>query len=125
MREMVREVFAGGYQEGMDNGGYEEDKEDEGDFLEVSTGRGGEMGAKQYEVPIDVIKHFSNKTMDTFQPLSKKWQTFLGRQRSGSPCIESSTSTRIEYRAGEWASGLSNRRKIRSDLTDKKGKGQL
>jgi len=46
----------------------------------MSAGRGGEIGANRYRVPIDMIKHLSNKTMDTFRLLSEKWYAFLGLQ---------------------------------------------
>lgn len=77
-REVVGEVFAKGYQEGIDDGGKEEGEEDDGDALEMSAGRGGEMGANRYGVPMDMIKHLSNKTIDTFRPLGEKWHAFLG-----------------------------------------------
>lgn len=63
----------------MDENAKEEEEVDEdGDTLEVSAGRGGEVGANRYGVPLDVIKHLSNKTIDTFRPLSTKWHDFLG-----------------------------------------------
>jgi hypothetical protein len=45
---------------------------DEDDPLEISAGRGGEVGAKRYGVSLDVIKHLSSRSIDTFRPLSQK-----------------------------------------------------
>ena len=53
-REVVGAGFARGYQEGTDESVEEEEEGDE-DALEVSAGRGGEIGANRYGVPSDVI----------------------------------------------------------------------
>jgi superfamily II DNA or RNA helicase len=77
-REVIGAAFAKGYQEGMDEYMEEEEEEGDEDALEVSAGRGGEIGTNRYGVPMDVIQHLSNKTVDTFRPLSMKWHSFLG-----------------------------------------------
>lgn len=43
---------------------------DEDDPLEISAGRGSKVGAKRYGVLLDVIKHLSSRSIDTFRPLS-------------------------------------------------------
>jgi hypothetical protein len=43
---------------------------EEDDLLEISAGRGSEVGAKRYGVSLDVIKHLSSRSIDTFRPLS-------------------------------------------------------
>jgi hypothetical protein len=45
---------------------------EEDDPLEISAGRGGKVGAKCYGVLLDVIKHLSSWSIDTFRPLSQK-----------------------------------------------------
>lgn len=51
---------------------------EEDDALEVSVGRGGEIGANRYGVSLDVIKNFSSRSIDTFRPLCQKWHEVLG-----------------------------------------------
>jgi hypothetical protein len=57
---------------------------EEDDLLEISAGRGSEVGAKRYSVSLDVIKHLSSRSIDTFRPLSQKWYEFLGLASSRS-----------------------------------------
>jgi hypothetical protein len=40
--------------------------------LEISARRGGEVRAKCYSVSLDVIKHLSSRSIDTFRLLSQK-----------------------------------------------------
>lgn len=79
-REVIGAAFTKGYHKGMDESVEEEEEEQDEDALEVSAGRGGEIGTNRYGVPMDVIQHLNNKTMDTFRPLSMKWHSFLGLQ---------------------------------------------
>ncbi|TKA75572.1 hypothetical protein B0A55_07939 [Friedmanniomyces simplex] len=74
-REVVGEQFARGYIEGA--GEAEEAEVDEDDALEMSAGRGGEIGANRYGVSLDVIKHLSSRSIDTFRPLRvlEKWRS--------------------------------------------------
>ncbi|KAI7371326.1 hypothetical protein KC328_g17564, partial [Hortaea werneckii] len=75
-REVVGEQFARGHIEQSDD--IEAAEVDEGeDGLEMSAGRGGEVGANRYGVSLDVIKHLSSRSIDTFRPLSDAWQRFL------------------------------------------------
>lgn len=48
------------------------------DPLEMSAGRGGEIGASRYGVQVDIVKHLSNRSISTFRPLSEKWHEYLG-----------------------------------------------
>ena len=43
---------------------------DEDNRLEMSARRGGEIGANRYGVSLEVIKHLSSRSIDTFRPLS-------------------------------------------------------
>jgi hypothetical protein len=75
-REKIGEQFSCGYVEETTE--VEEPEMDEDDLLEISAGRGGEVGAKRYGVLLDVIKHLSSRSINTFRPLSQKWHEFLG-----------------------------------------------
>jgi hypothetical protein len=75
-RKKVGEQFSQGYIEETTE--VEEPEVDEDDPLEVSAGRGGEVGANRYGVSLDVIKHLSSRSIDTFRPLCQKWHEFLG-----------------------------------------------
>ena len=46
------------------------------------AGRGGEIGANRYGVSLEVIKHLSSRSIDTFRPLSMEWHRFLGLESS-------------------------------------------
>jgi hypothetical protein len=75
-REKVGEQFSRGYVE--ETAEVEEPEVEEDDALEVSAGRGREIGANRYSVLLDVIKHLSSRSIDTFRPLCQKWYDFLG-----------------------------------------------
>ena len=81
-REKIGEQFSRGYIEETTEA--EEPEMEEDDPLEISAGRGGEVGAKRYGVSLDVIKHLSSRSIDTFRPLSQKWHEFLGLASSRS-----------------------------------------
>jgi hypothetical protein len=66
-REKVGEQFSHGYIE--DIAEIEEPEVDEDDPLKVLAGRGGEVGAKRYGVSLDIVKHLSSRSIDTFRPL--------------------------------------------------------
>jgi superfamily II DNA helicase RecQ len=96
-REKVGEQFSRGYVE--ETAEVEEPEVEEDDALEVSAGRGGEIGANRYGVSLDVIKHLSSRSIDTFRPLCQKWHEFLGLasyggkgQKRGPQTISSSGS---------------------------------
>ena len=80
-RRVVGEQFAHGYAQEMAE--IEEPEMDTDDALEMSAGRGGEVGANQYGVSVDVIKHLSSRAVDTFRPLSEKWYALLGLSSYG------------------------------------------
>ena len=42
------------------------------DILEMSAGRGAEVGVNRYGVSIDIVKHISSRSIDTFRPLSRQ-----------------------------------------------------
>ncbi|TKA62306.1 hypothetical protein B0A55_12932, partial [Friedmanniomyces simplex] len=75
-REVVGDQFARGYIE--ETSEIEEAKVDEDDGLKISARRGGEIGANRYGVSLDVIKHLSSRSIDTFRPTSMQWHVFLG-----------------------------------------------
>jgi hypothetical protein len=51
---------------------------EEEDTLDVQAGRGEVMGGLRYGVPVDIIRHLSNRSLDAFRPLSQMWHRFLG-----------------------------------------------
>jgi hypothetical protein len=67
-REKIGEQFLRGYVEETTE--VEEPEIDEDDPLKLSAGRDGEVGVKRYGVLLDVIKHLSSRSIDTFRPLS-------------------------------------------------------
>lgn len=77
-RRVVSESFANGYKHDAAADDMEEEEDDTDDPLEMSAGRGGEIGANRYGVATDVIQHLSSRSIDTFRLLSDKWHSFLG-----------------------------------------------
>ncbi|KAG6091014.1 hypothetical protein E4U31_007459 [Claviceps sp. LM219 group G6] len=75
-RRFVGDKFASGYKDEI--GEVEEPEVADEDPLEMSAGRGSEMGAHRYAVPSDLVKHLSQRNIDTFRPLSQSWHHFLG-----------------------------------------------
>jgi hypothetical protein len=69
-REKIGKQFSRGYIEETTE--VEELEMEEDDLLEISAGRGSEVGAKRYGISLDVIKHLSSCSIDTFRPLSQK-----------------------------------------------------
>ena len=63
-RRVVGEQFAHGYAEEMAD--IEEPEVETDDVLELSAGRGGEVGANRYGVSVDIIKHLSSRTVEHF-----------------------------------------------------------
>ena len=98
-REKIGEQFSRGYVEETTE--VEEPEMEEDDPLEISAGRGGEVGAKRYGVSLDVIKHLSSRSIDTFRPLSQKWHEFLGlassRSRGQKRGMQSSSDSSSVY----------------------------
>ncbi|KAK1809579.1 hypothetical protein LTR12_016055 [Friedmanniomyces endolithicus] len=74
----------------------------------MSAGRGGEIGLNRYGVSLDVIKHLSSRSIDTFRPLSGQWHAFLGLvssratgQKRGAHTRSTSTSVSDERQHDE------------------------
>jgi len=78
-RQVVGDEFAQGYK---DETGEVEEPEMEGgeDPLEVSAGRSSATGVNRYAVRSDIVRHLSQRNIDTFRPLSESWHRFLGLQ---------------------------------------------
>lgn len=78
-RQFVGDKFGDGYKD--ETGEVEEPEvEEEEDPLEISAGRGSAVGAKRYAVRSDIVRHLSQRNIDTFRPLSESWHRFLGLQ---------------------------------------------
>jgi hypothetical protein len=67
----------------------EEPEVETDDPLDISAGRGSTMGVNRYAVPSDIVKHLSEKNIQTFRLLSESWHRFLGLEsRSGGADVE-------------------------------------
>lgn len=76
-RMMVGEAFGRGYQDEV--GEVEEAEVEEGESaLELQSARTTKMGIGNYSVPVDIVKHLSIRSVETFRPLSELWHAFLG-----------------------------------------------
>jgi hypothetical protein len=75
-RHFVEAEFARGYQ--AENEETDEPEVESDDPLERSAGRGSAIGVNRYAVPSYIIKHLSEKNIQTFRPLSESWHRFLG-----------------------------------------------
>ena len=53
-------------------------KNDLSDSLKLQAGRGERIEEQRYGVQIDIVKHLSMQSMETFQQLSRRWHQFLG-----------------------------------------------
>jgi hypothetical protein len=77
-RQFVGDEFVKGYK---DETGEVEEPEMEGeDPLEISAGRGSVVGVNRYAVRSDIVRHLSQRNIDTLRPLSQSWHRFLGLQ---------------------------------------------
>jgi len=74
-REVIGKQFARGYTEETIE--VKEAEVEDNDALEMSAGRGAEVGVNCYRVSIDIVKHLSSRSIDTFRPLSRQWHKFL------------------------------------------------
>ena len=81
-REVIGAQFARGYTEEATE--VEEAEVEDDDVLEMSAGRGAEIGANRYGVSVDIVKHLSSRSIDTFRPLSRQWHEFLELSSYGS-----------------------------------------
>jgi hypothetical protein len=75
-RRFVGAEFARGYQ--AENEEVDEPEVESDDPLEISAGRGSAIGVNRYAVPSDIVKHLSERNIQTFRPLSESWHRFLG-----------------------------------------------
>lgn len=79
-RVVIGESFGRGYQDEV--GEMEEaevdDAADGESALELQNARTTKIGLGSYSVPIDIIKHLSVRSIETFRPLSERWHDFLG-----------------------------------------------
>lgn len=80
-RQYVGDEFARGSQESVDD--IEEPEIETEDPLDISAGRGSGVGASRYAVRSDIVKHLSQRSIDTFRPLSESWHHFLGLKSKG------------------------------------------
>ena len=69
-REVIGEQFARGYTEETTE--VEEAEVEDDDALEMSAGRGAEIGVNRDGVSVDIVKHLSSRSIDTFRPLSRQ-----------------------------------------------------
>ncbi|KAJ9654374.1 hypothetical protein H2201_009009, partial [Coniosporium apollinis] len=76
-RVVVGESFARGYQDEVGEIEEPEVEEDESP-LELQNARTTVIGTGHYGVPVDIIKHLSVRSLETFRPLSELWHRFLG-----------------------------------------------
>jgi hypothetical protein len=74
-REIIGAQFARGYTEETIE--VEEVEVEDDDALEMSAGRGAEIGVNRYGMSVDIVKHLSSRSIDTFRPLSRQWDEFL------------------------------------------------
>jgi hypothetical protein len=74
-RRFVGDEFARGYQAEMEE--VDEPEIETDDPLEISAGRGSAIGVNRYAVPSDIVKHLSERNIQTFRPLSESWHRFL------------------------------------------------
>jgi hypothetical protein len=75
-RRFVGGEFARAYQEEV--GEVEEPEIETDDPLEQSAGRTTTTGMDRYAVSKDIVKHLSQRSIDTFRALSESWHRFLG-----------------------------------------------
>ena len=80
-RKYVGDAFARGYKD--ETGEVEEPEVELDDPLEISAGRGSAVGVNRYAVRSDIVRHLSQRNIDTFRPLSESWHRFLGLQSRG------------------------------------------
>jgi len=68
-RKFVGDAFARRYQDEI--GEVEEPEVEIDDPLEQSAGRGSAVGVNRYAVSTNIVKHLSQRNIDTFRPLSE------------------------------------------------------
>ena len=75
-RRVVGEAFGRGYQDEV--GEVDEAEADDESPLELQAGRTTAIGTVHYGVSLDIVKHLSARSLETFRALSEKWHRFLG-----------------------------------------------
>ena len=75
-RKFVGDEFARGYKEEIVE--VEEPEVEDEDPLEQSAGRSSATGVSRYAVSNNIVRHLSQRNVDTFRPLSESWHRFLG-----------------------------------------------
>ena len=75
---VVGEVFGRGYQDEVGEVEEAEVDEDGESALKLQSARTTKIGVGNYSVPVDIVKHLSIRSMETFRPLSELWHVFLG-----------------------------------------------
>ena len=69
-REVIGKQFARDYTEEIIE--VKEAEVEDDDALEMSAGRGAEVGVNYYGVSVDIVKHLSSRSIDTFRLLSRQ-----------------------------------------------------
>lgn len=77
-RVVVGELFGKGYQDEVGETEEAETDEEGESALELQSARTTSIGVGNYSVPMDIVKHLSVRSMETFRPLSAMWHRFLG-----------------------------------------------
>lgn len=95
-RQFVGEVFATGYQVELCE--IEEPELEKDSAFDISSGHGSAQGVSRYAVPSDVVKHLSQRNIDTFRPLSQQWHHFLGLSSRKPPVAVKRPASPTEYR---------------------------
>ena len=72
-REVVGESFSKGYQDEVGEVEEAEIDEEEESALELQNSRTTVMGVGYYSVRLDIVKHLSVRSVETFRPLSTRW----------------------------------------------------
>ncbi|KAH7020666.1 hypothetical protein B0J12DRAFT_635351, partial [Macrophomina phaseolina] len=71
-------MVGGGFSRGYQDEGGEVEEAEADDALELQSGRTTAIGTIHYGVPVDIVKHLSVRSLETFRPLSERWHHFLG-----------------------------------------------
>lgn len=99
-RAVVGEAFGHGYNDEVGEIDEAEIDEEGESALELQSARTTKMGLGNYSVSVDIVKHLSIRSMETFRPLSELWHKFLGlastQQQEQEAKIERFDTQRLE-----------------------------
>ncbi|OAF98608.1 uncharacterized protein CC84DRAFT_1047274, partial [Paraphaeosphaeria sporulosa] len=95
-RVVIGESFSRGYQDEVSE--EEEPKAKDESPLELQNSWTTATGVSVYSVPIDIVKHLSNRSIKTFRPLSEAWHNFLGLGKQMNGGQVSSLQVRQTYK---------------------------